>query len=341
MEGALLTQTHLFSADLPTYEGHLADVYRFAVRSGGITGAEAVSAALGLEIAMADEAIDRLVGCGMLRPDHTAGALLVAGDPEDVAALLISPMEREIYQRHEMIARIRAQSRLFHAAYADAPGPAGAASAPVGRITGAAAVQGYLNVVGEGCHAEALVLQAGDPAQSEHLLRVCAALLERGIRVRIICPHRSRADLASRVKLRSTVEIGAQVRTVSHLPCAAFVADRSLAVLLGEDGDEASASSVRDPGVVDFLMVMFDHLWDGATPVAGPELGYAEAADDLHQCIAGLMAKGFTDEVIARKLGMSVRTCRRHIAALMSDLDAVSRFQAGTLAAKRLLADAG
>jgi hypothetical protein len=33
---------------------------------------------------------------------------------------------------------------------------------------------------------------------------------------------------------------------------------------------------------------------------------------------------------------MSVRTCRRHIAALLQNLDAVSRFQAGVLAASRL-----
>lgn len=64
-------------------------------------------------------------------------------------------------------------------------------------------------------------------------------------------------------------------------------------------------------------------------------------AEDLQLAIAGLMAKGFTDEVLARKLGMSVRTCRRHIAALMRDLDAVSRFQAGVRAAShRLLDDA-
>ena len=57
----------------------------------------------------------------------------------------------------------------------------------------------------------------------------------------------------------------------------------------------------------------------------------------LHQDIAKLMAQGFTDEAVARKLGMSVRTCRRHIAALMGSIDAVSRFQAGVRAANTTL----
>jgi hypothetical protein len=36
---------------------------------------------------------------------------------------------------------------------------------------------------------------------------------------------------------------------------------------------------------------------------------------------------------------MSVRTCRRHIAAMMHQLNAVSRFQAGVQAGGRLLGD--
>jgi DNA-binding NarL/FixJ family response regulator len=62
-------------------------------------------------------------------------------------------------------------------------------------------------------------------------------------------------------------------------------------------------------------------------------------AGDLQQTIAAMMARGFTDEVLARKLGMSLRTCRRHIAALMQDLDAVSRFQAGVRASRASLVD--
>jgi len=127
------------------------------------------------------------------------------------------------------------------------------------------------------------------------------------------------------------------VRTVSHIPRAAAVFDRSLAVLFGVSGGETNVARVHNHGVVQFLLDLFDHLWDAATPLEGVESGYANVADDLQRAIAALMAKGYTDEVVARKLGMSVRTCRRHIAALMRDLDAVSRFQAGVQAARRSL----
>jgi hypothetical protein len=130
---------------------------------------------------------------------------------------------------------------------------------------------------------------------------------------------------------------GAQVRTRSHLPRAAVVFDDSLAVLidLPASDEQPTARRLRDRSVVRFVIEMFNQLWDDATPFVTAEPGYADAIDDLHRSIARLMARGLTDEVVARRLGLSVRTCRRHIAALLRSLDSVSRFQAGVHAAAR------
>jgi adenosylmethionine-8-amino-7-oxononanoate aminotransferase len=55
-----------------------------------------------------------------------------------------------------------------------------------------------------------------------------------------------------------------------------------------------------------------------------------------------LLDTGLTDEAAARQLGVSVRTVRRQMAALMGKLGASSRFQAGHKAAERgWLSDAG
>ncbi|MFJ3231488.1 helix-turn-helix transcriptional regulator [Streptomyces sp. NPDC086787] len=53
-----------------------------------------------------------------------------------------------------------------------------------------------------------------------------------------------------------------------------------------------------------------------------------------------LLAAGHLDESIARQLNISVRTCRRVIAALMDRLEARSRFQAGVIAVARGWMDA-
>jgi DNA-binding NarL/FixJ family response regulator len=47
------------------------------------------------------------------------------------------------------------------------------------------------------------------------------------------------------------------------------------------------------------------------------------------------LAKGMTDEAAAKRLGVSLRTVRRQMAALMERLGASSRFEAGLKAAQR------
>jgi DNA-binding CsgD family transcriptional regulator len=322
----------------PFLEDHIASVYRYAARKGGIAAVETVAADLGLAIDDVNQAIDYLIESRLLRHEFDTGSRLVPVDPDVAAVLLVSPMEREIYQRRELIARIRERTEVFRQEYAGTGRPP-ADLTSIERVSGSMEVSGYLKMAGDACREDIMVLQSSKRGTEEFddLLRVCADLLDRGIAVRILCQHRTRADLTMRTRMKSLADGGALVRTVSHIPRAAVVFDRSLAVLLGSDSGETTASRVRDDAVVRFLLDLFNHLWDAATPLERFESGYAEVATDLQQTIASLMAKGFTDEVLARKLGMSVRTCRRHIATLMRDLDAVSRFQAGVQAAQRSL----
>ncbi|WP_033438922.1 hypothetical protein [Saccharothrix sp. NRRL B-16314] len=313
-------------------EHQLLDVYRYATRNGAIDGIDRVAAELGMGTHEVNAAVNQLLESRLLRADRDRR--LVPVDPEVATALLVSPMEREIYQRRELIAQIRQRAEAFRQDYADTAG-----QAAVERITGDLEVNGLLRVAAEACREEVLVLRSGafDSDELDDFLSVCGGLVERGVAVRMVCQHRDRADFASRVKIRRLTDSGAVVRTVSHLPRTAVVFDRSSAVLMGSHPAEAVASWVRHDEVVPFLLDVFNHLWDVATSLEAADSGYAEVADDLLQTVASLMAKGFTDEVVARKLGMSVRTCRRHIAALMRDLDAVSRFQAGVRAACRAL----
>lgn len=325
----------------PVGEDRIFDVYRYAATAGGITSIERAAEDLAMPPHEVLAAIDHLLDSRLLRDRGPEGMQPV--DPQVAAAALISPMEREIYQRREEIAQIQERIEVFQRDYASGPPRPGSALAPVNHVVGALEVRGSLKLAGDSCHEDVLVMQSHriDGDEFDDILRICGTLLARGVTVRIACLHRSRADLTTRMKLKSLMEAGAEVRTLSHLPRAAVVFDRSMAVLLGCADEQASASRIQDGDVVRFLLDLFDHLWDGATPLVGFDSGYADVADDLMQTIAGLMAKGFTDEVIARKLSMSVRTARRHIATLMRELDAVSRFQAGVLAARRSLVHGG
>jgi DNA-binding CsgD family transcriptional regulator len=90
---------------------------------------------------------------------------------------------------------------------------------------------------------------------------------------------------------------------------------------------------VYDPSVAGFLGNIHDTTWQSAFGLEPSALGYAQARDDLKSTILELLASGMKDEVIARRMGMSERSFRRHVAAIMQELAAESRFQAGVRAA--------
>ncbi|WP_194910782.1 hypothetical protein [Catenulispora rubra] len=315
-------------------DGPEADVYRHAVQQGAIESLEDAATLLGLPVTEMFATINRLIELRLLRTDDTAGHRLVPVDPGAAAAALVSPVERAMYERRELADRLRDRIE----AIARPPGGA----APVGAIDGldgAAEIRGLFKLVGETCRKEVLIQRPSheDEDLLDHLLEPCYRTLGLGVEVRMVSPHRSRAGFASRAKAKRLIEDGAQIRTVSYLPQAAVVFDHSLAVMLTlpGSGEPPTARRIRDGEVVRYLVDLFNQLWEGAAPFAVAEPGYADVTDSLHQSIARLMAEGLTDDVVARRLGMSVRTCRRHIAALLRDLDSVSRFQAGVQAAGR------
>jgi DNA-binding CsgD family transcriptional regulator len=316
-----------------------AAVYRYATRCGELTSARAAASQLGLPEHEVYAAVAKLVELHLLRADDTVAGRLVPMNAEVAVTQLISPIERAMFERRDQADRLRDRIDAITRPETDLTEPVGAIDA----LEGVAEIRGLFKLAGEVCRDELVVLRPShdDEELLDELLEACYGVLDRDVAVRVVCPHRSRAGFASRAKAKRLMEDGAQIRTLSEVPQAAVVFDSTLAVMFGFGPDgELTARRVRDRNVVRFLIDMFDQLWDGATPYASDEPGYADAIDDLQQSVARLMAQGLTDEVVARRLGMSVRTCRRHIAALLQNLDSTSRFQAGVQAAGRFTINA-
>jgi DNA-binding CsgD family transcriptional regulator len=322
-------------------KSHLIDVYRYAARHGRIDSAsfDLVSAELGITMFDVFSAATRLVELHLLRTDDEYGTTLLPMDSQSAASLLIAPIERAIFQQREMADRLRERIEAV-------AGPQNGAFSQVGaidQVQGFAEIRGLLKFAAGVCRSEAAVLRPGhaEDTDLDDLFDACYTALDPAVELRVLCPHRDRADFASRAKAKKLADGGAAVRTMKGVPQTAVVFDRTLTVMITVPGDggEPTARPVRDGSVVRFMMDMFDLQWETATPFSAEDPGYAEGInDELQQSIARLMAQGLTDEVVARRLGMSIRTCRRHIAALLRNLDSVSRFQAGVQAAQRLSA---
>ncbi|NXY97864.1 helix-turn-helix transcriptional regulator [Streptomyces sp. BR123] len=91
---------------------------------------------------------------------------------------------------------------------------------------------------------------------------------------------------------------------------------------------------IREPGALTGLRALFSHLWDDGTPFgAGPAADTEFSAQE--RALLRLLADGLTDEAVARKLGVSLRSERRMISRLSARFGTHSRFQLGQQAVRR------
>ncbi|TAM81762.1 MAG: LuxR family transcriptional regulator [Jatrophihabitans sp.] len=177
--------------------------------------------------------------------------------------------------------------------------------------------------------------------------------LRRGIRTRALYQHAAMRDKHTRAYLTELADNGARIRLAPSLPGRSLVIDRDIALLpipagsVQGDGLTVVYSDglavVREHNVVAWVISTFEQLWAEAIPfeeVLSSAVDLAEL-DQTRAAILRLMAEGEKDEAISRRLSISVRTCRRHIADYMLQVGATSRFQAGVIAARAGHFDAG
>ena len=162
--------------------------------------------------------------------------------------------------------------------------------------------------------------------------------LDRGVRTLALYQHIALRERSTRAYLRELVEHGAHVRVAASLPGRSLVIDREVALLPIPHVDlpHGGLAIVREPNVVAWVVATFEQLWAEATTL-DELLGAQQSGTELDQtraAILRLMGEGEKDEAISRRLSISVRTCRRHIADYMAQAGATSRFQAGVIAAR-------
>jgi DNA-binding CsgD family transcriptional regulator len=309
-------------------------VYREMLRDP-TAGVARIVAELGLPESTVRGALDALARLALLRPSWDDPDTLVPVSPDVGLTSLLSKEQQVLAARQQQIEASRTAVAALVADYADMrprqPDP------DVERLIGAEAVAERLEHLARHATTETLSLLPGG-AQSATSLHASRPLdegaLQRGIRLRTVYLDSMRNDAATLAYAHWLTELGGEVRTNAVLPMRMFVVDREVAVVpMPMQAGGVAAILLRSPALIVGLCALFDGIWKGATP-----LHARRRARDTHgltsqeRAILGLLGDGHTDEVIARRLAVSVRTCRRVIADLMERLDARSRFQAGVLA---------
>jgi hypothetical protein len=169
------------------------------------------------------------------------------------------------------------------------------------------------------------------PSESDMAVAVGNAVRE-GRRVRAIYPARAMSEAPHMLRMRA--EIGEEVRVVPSVLTRLVVVGPRRAIVpepLGMGSDHRVV--VRQAALVGMLQAYFDELWETASRVDAR--GDRLAERDHRRLLLAELADGVKDEQIARNLDVSLRTVRRRVAALMSELGVDTRFQAGVEAVRR------
>ncbi|HEY5836790.1 helix-turn-helix transcriptional regulator [Streptomyces sp.] len=166
-----------------------------------------------------------------------------------------------------------------------------------------------------------------------------STLIARGVRVRAIYGQSVNSAPRQRKYFSDLAATGAEVRLAEQVPFDLLIADSHSALVLANPEDPSGpAVIVRGPALVRSYVAMYEDCWLRSVPYSAKGTGSIEAEGELteqHRTTLRLLANGMTDERIARKLGVSLRTVSRLVSEIMRYLQADSRFQAGVLAATR------
>jgi hypothetical protein len=306
-------------------------VFRW-VSDQGSCEASTLGATLGLPEMGVASAVAALTDLLLLRHLPEEPDRLVPVAPDAAIAALVAPKEAGLRRQLAEIDRLRGELALLAPFYAEGR-RRWQGRAPLTEVTDLKTVVGMITEATMRCRQEVRTCHPGggrSPALLEQAFIQDRDMLRRGVRMRTLYQHTARYHLPTQEYARRMTDEGAEVRTLSEL-FGRMVAFDEETVFIPHQDDLDAAIVIQDPSTVAYLCATFDHAWSLAEPYH-PAWTESSARDEVKQAILRLLAEGMKDEMVARRLGMSLRTCRKHIAEIMEQLGAASRFQAGYLA---------
>ncbi|MFJ3279301.1 helix-turn-helix transcriptional regulator [Streptomyces halstedii] len=213
-----------------------------------------------------------------------------------------------------------------------------AGESPVVHLDGVDHVRDYLARLHEEVEEEILTFATGG-AQTEENMHASRPLnrqlLERGVRMRTVYLDSIHNHAPTVAHVNWLASIGGEIRTAPSLSTRMIITDHRLALVALDDQDSSlGALVVSGRGLIAALEALFESVWDRAEPLGRAEPTPERSLTRQQQETLRLLARGYTDEAIAKRLGVSPRTARRIATGLLGHLDARSRFQAGVHAAQ-------
>ncbi|MEU6667114.1 helix-turn-helix transcriptional regulator [Streptomyces sp. NPDC046727] len=301
-------------------------LYADALRSGRIARTEVEHAPCLLEFAL-------------LHPDPDDPEWLRPVPAPVALAQRLNPIEREITERRRLSIQLADTFEPFMTLSSHMA----ATTDSITVLEGGERINAALNLATVQCQNEVLTVQPSDRYSERSLLRGLERdrpLIERGVKIRTLYQHTARYNPEKLAYVAQLANGKAEYRTIDELVERLIICDESVAFIPTRD-DQQVALELRHPGLVRYLIKVFEFMWGRAVPLTAgaPYETAPDGITEIQHSIAKLLVEGHVDEAIARRLGMNVRTCRAHIAKLATALGSGSRAQLGYLIAQSGILD--
>ncbi|MET7504273.1 helix-turn-helix transcriptional regulator [Streptomyces microflavus] len=293
-----------------------------------------LAAGLGASEVAVRRALDELSELALVRPSAEDAGRLRAVSPDIGMEILMARRQAQLSAQQQRLDASRAAAVQLIAEYAELTPET---SQPgVEQLVGLDRIRDRLVSLTHGTKKEVLsfspdsvlteaAIEASRPLNEE--------LLGRGVRMRTIYLDSVRNSRPTIEHANWLARLGGEVRTAAVLPIRMLIVDGSTALIpVSSDNTADGASVLTGEGMLTALLALFETAWVTAHPLADVAPCGAGGLTAQQSTAIRLLAEGYTDEAIAKRLGVSPRTARRIANELMERLSARSRFEAGVRA---------
>lgn len=306
------------------------ELYQFSIVQPGWSKTDA-STALGYTAREIDAAISELLDQRLLQAPAPGIDQFVAMSPEVALSELVDEDERTLQDlRLSITARRREFSSLIPLYQAARKNLADDSTVEV--LEDSAVIRRLVMDYGRDVTSNVLIAQPGQGSTAdvhEESIKKDLALLESGIIRKNLYHDTTRDHVPTKKAVAALAPAGGEYRTLPYVPMRMMIFDQNLVVVSRQQfPDDSAALVIRDANLISIFTHLFHVGWEIARPFPLEEEPTPSELNNIQRLILNGLANGYADESIARRLDINVRTCRRHIAWMLEELGATSRFQA-------------
>lgn len=326
-------QKKTLPGDQSREEADALAVYTAALSAAASTGEE-LRRAVGLPSERFSPAVQRLLMLGLLHSLPGDDGRLQAVAPTTAVMRISGAVLQSMAEAQRQTSRLSSLMAAFTPAYT-ATLAAGHPHGGTERLMTLDAVRTAISELSAHTHYEILTSQPGGPRPEEQLREALGRtedVLGRGVSMRTLYQRSAQFSQVTVDYVRYVTRLGARIRTLDDAFMRLIVFDRKTAII-SLRAQEQGALLVHDPDIVEFVVQAYERAWAMGQPFPTryERKQVIDASETMKQSITRLLVEGLEVAVIAKRLGVSPRTCQRHISEIMDRLGARNRLQAGYL----------